>query len=147
MVYNRFEVNGNLDYPLKTTRKKKKKPSSKHCCLWSTVEVLFSPSWHPEQTGRALRSPAVCYPLGYLASLRIQVHSGGERHQEVEFKMMLRYISNSRPICASGGPVLSKTNNNNKAKKVHNAGPWWNSVARYLAGMDEAHTYVAMDET
>jgi hypothetical protein len=25
MVYNRFEVNGNLDYPLKTTRKKKKK--------------------------------------------------------------------------------------------------------------------------
>lgn len=59
--------------------------------------------------------------MGYLAPFGIQVHSGGER--QPEYKMMLRYIINARPIWASGDPVISKANHN-KAKKIYNAGPW-----------------------
>lgn len=44
MVYNRFEVNGNLDYPLKTTRKKKKKNQAANIAV---SEVLLKYYSHP----------------------------------------------------------------------------------------------------
>lgn len=85
---------------------------------------------------KVLMTPAVSYPMGYLASFRIQVHPGSERQQEGEIKMMLRYTINPKPILASWDPVSWKTNNkkkkNPKSEKDTQWRSMWNSMVQYV---------------